>query len=52
MMMMSTKKLQNSNYQMYRYPCNACVELCNVCAEECEKHQDMEYCKLYAQPKC
>ena len=26
-----------------------CIEVCNACAEECEKHQHMEHCKRCAE---
>lgn len=26
-----------------------CAEICNACAEECEKHSDMEHCKQCAE---
>ncbi len=28
--------------------CKLCAEICNACAEECEKHAHMEHCKLCA----
>ncbi len=26
-----------------------CAEICNICAEECEKHQHMDHCKKCAE---
>ena len=28
---------------------NFCAMICDACAEECEKHKNMEHCKLCAQ---
>jgi hypothetical protein len=25
--------------------CQLCADICNACAEECEKHSDMEHCQ-------
>lgn len=25
--------------------CQICADICNACAEECEKHSDMEHCQ-------
>src|SRR5665647_3711750 len=32
-----------------KYLINECVEICNACAEECEKHSHMEHCKNCAE---
>jgi hypothetical protein len=29
--------------------CQLCADICNACAEECEKHADMEHCRHCAE---
>lgn len=45
----TASQLMSRDSEFVKQISNTCVELCDACAEECEKHQDMEHCKLCAQ---
>ena len=45
----TASQLMSRDSEFVKQIFNACAELCDACADECEKHWHMEHCKLCAQ---
>lgn len=45
----TASQFMSRDSEFVKQVCNACALSSDACAEECEKHQNMEHCKLCAQ---